>query len=256
MKKNSISVFFPCYNDEKTIAQLVNNAFDILAKLSPDFEVIVINDCSTDDSAQVLSNLKKIHTKLKIITNKKNLGYGGALKSGFKASQKELIFYTDGDGQYDVLELPLLLSLMTPDINFVNGIKMERQDAQYRIFFGNLHKFITRWAFWLPVYDVDCDFRLIRSSLVKKLNLKSNSGSICVELIKKAERGGGKFREVSVHHFERRWGQSQFFHPNKIFKTYFDLGLLWLDLMIFSPPSQTRVFKTRMKRSKFNEEKD
>lgn len=233
LKRNpSISVFFPCYNDSKTIGKLVEDAFKILQALTDDYEVIVINDGSTDESGEILQKLSKKYKHLKIISHLKNKGYGGALKSGFNAVSKSLVFYTDGDGQYDVKELPLLVSLLTPNVNFINGIKMERKDAAYRVFFGNLHKFLTRWLFWLPVYDVDCDFRLIRTDLIKKLNLKSNSGSICVELVKKAEREGAKFRQVSVHHYERKFGKSQFFHPRQLLFTLLDLTHLWIQLII------------------------
>lgn len=231
-KKPSISVFFPCYNDERTIVKLAEKAVSILKKIASDWEIIVIDDGSQDRSREVLTNFAKKHKELKLIVHKKNQGYGGALKSGFRTAKKDLVFYTDGDGQYDVGELPLLVSLMTKDVNFINGIKMERQDARHRIFFGNLHKFFNRWLFWLPVYDVDCDFRLIRRSLIQKLDLKSNSGSICVELIKKAQRSGAKFREVSVHHYERKYGSSQFFRPRKIISTYLDIAKLWIDLMV------------------------
>lgn len=231
-KKPNISAFFPCYNDEKTIVGLIEKAINNLKKIASDWEVIVIDDGSHDNSREVLARASKKYKGLKLVFHAKNHGYGGALKSGFKTAKKDLVFYTDGDGQYDVDELPLLVSLMTKDVNFINGIKMERQDARYRIFFGNLHKFFNRWLFWLPVYDVDCDFRLIRRNLVERLNLKSNSGSICVELVKKAQRAGAKFREVSVHHYERKYGDSQFFRPSKIISTYFDIAKLWLDLMI------------------------
>lgn len=231
-KTLSISVFFPCYNDAKTIGGLVRDAIDVLSKIAKDYEVIVINDGSPDNSAEVLKELSKKHKRLKIVTHIKNRGYGAALKSGFGTSSKELIFYTDGDAQYDVKELPLLLTLMTPDVNFVNGIKMRRSDPEYRVFFGNLHKFVNRWLFWLPIYDVDCDFRLIRRGIVKKIKLESNSGSICIELVKKAERAGAVFRQVSVHHYDRRYGQSQFFKPKKILATYFDIVKLWVRLMV------------------------
>lgn len=233
LKRNpSISVFFPCYNDSKTIGKLVEDAFKILQALTDDYEVIVIDDGSMDESGEILKKLSKKYKHLKIISHLKNKGYGGALKSGFNAVSKSLVFYTDGDGQYDVKELPLLVSLLTPNVNFINGIKMERKDATYRVFFGNLHKFLTRWLFWLPVYDVDCDFRLIRTDLIKKLNLKSNSGSICVELVKKAEREGAKFRQVSVHHYERKFGKSQFFRPRQLLFTLLDLIHLWIQLII------------------------
>lgn len=231
-KLPSISVFFPCYNDEKTIGQLVKKVFDTASTLTNDYEVIVIDDSSVDKSRQVLSRLARKYKKLRLIFHNKNKGYGGALKSGFATASKDLIFYTDGDGQYDVRELTILLPLMTADVDFVNGIKMSRSDPAYRIFFGNLHKFITRWAFWLPIYDVDCDFRLIRRDLLKRIRLDTNSGSICTELVKKAQRAGATFREVSVHHYERRYGQSQFFRPSKILSTYANLALLWIRLMV------------------------
>ena len=115
-----------------------------------------------------------------MIFHQKNLGYGGALRSGFKKAKYGLVFYTDGDGQYDIKELPLLLQLMTKDCDFINGIKMSRHDPTYRIFIGNFYSFLTRWLFWVPILDINCDFRLIRKSLVGRLNLKCNSGSICI----------------------------------------------------------------------------
>ena len=230
-EKPSISIFFPCYNDEKTIGKLVEDALRVVKTLTNDYEVIVIDDASADGSRKVLERLAQKQGKLKLIFHKKNKGYGGALKSGFRKASKDLVFYTDGDGQYDARELPLLFNLMTDDVNFVNGIKMTRNDPTYRIFIGNLYSFFARWVFWLPTYDVDCDFRLIRKSLLKKLNLVSNSGSICVELVKKSQRAGAKFRQVSIHHYEREHGESQFFRVDRILSTFRELGKLWFKLM-------------------------
>ncbi|OGE18067.1 hypothetical protein A3F00_02020 [Candidatus Daviesbacteria bacterium RIFCSPHIGHO2_12_FULL_37_11] len=231
-KAYSISVFFPCYNDAKSISKLIRDSFLILKKLTPNHEVIVIDDGSTDSSRSVLKKLTLIYPRLKLVFHERNLGYGGALRSGFKAATKELIFYTDGDGQYDVKEFSILLSLMTKDVDFVNGIKMSRRDPTYRVFIGNLYSFVARWMFFLPTYDVDCDFRLIRRLLLKKIDLQSNSGSICVELVKKAQRAGAKFRQVSIHHRERKWGESQFFRIDRILTTFFELGRLWIKLMV------------------------
>jgi glycosyltransferase involved in cell wall biosynthesis len=230
----SISVFFPCYNDGKTIADLVLEADRQLALVTDDYEVIVVNDGSSDDSAAVLRALAARLPRLKVVTHPVNRGYGGALRSGFANATKDLVFYTDGDGQYDVKELPVLLMLMTPDTHFVNGIKMTRQDTAVRIFVGNLHRFLMRWSFWLPINDVDCDFRLIRRSILERLELRSNSGSICVELVKHAQRAGAQFREVSVHHYARQFGESQFFRPGRILRTYLDITRMWIELMLLS----------------------
>jgi len=232
MAPPSISVFFPCYNDAETIGQLVLDAEAALRTLTDDYEVIVVNDGSSDRSADVLRELQTRVSRLQVVTHPKNRGYGGALRSGFAAASKDLAFYTDGDGQYDVKEMPLLVMLLSDDVDFVNGVKMTRQDPGYRIFIGNVHKFFTRWLFWLPITDVDCDFRLVRKRILDRIHLQSNSGSICPELVKKAERAGATFREVSVHHYARRSGGSQFFRPGRILRTYADLVGLWFKLMV------------------------
>jgi glycosyltransferase involved in cell wall biosynthesis len=228
----SISAFFPCYNDERTIAGLVREADALLRCATGDYEIIVVNDGSRDGSAAVLADLAREMPRLKVVTHPVNRGYGGALRSGFAAATKEVVFYTDGDGQYDVKEIPIMLALLVDDTDFVNGMKMSRSDPAYRVFIGNLHKFVTRWAFWLPVDDVDCDYRLIRRWVLDRIELRSNSGSICVELVKRAPRAGARFRQVSVRHYSRQFGSSQFFRPGRILRTYADLAGTWFVLMV------------------------
>jgi glycosyltransferase involved in cell wall biosynthesis len=228
----SITAFFPCYNDAKTISLLVVRVEEQLRRLTDDYEIVVVNDGSTDESAVALHALTSTVSRLRVITHETNRGYGAALRSGFGAATKDLIFYTDGDGQYGVDELPILAMLMTDDTDFVNGMKMTRHDPPHRVFAGNLHRFLTRWLFWLPVSDVDCDFRLVRRSVLETVRLESSSGSICVELVKRSQRAGAQFREVSVHHYARQWGESQFFRPARILRTYLDLAGMWVELMV------------------------
>ena len=232
MPKPSISAFFPCYNDAKTIGDLVVQADRVLGELTEDYEIIVVNDGSRDESASVLAALANQVPRLRVVHHLINRGYGAALRSGFEHATKDLVFYTDGDGQYDVNEISILLMLLTDDTHFVNGMKMTRQDPPHRVFIGNLHRVITRWSFWLPINDVDCDFRLIRRSILDKIRLSSSSGSICVELVKQAQRAGAQFREVSIHHYARRSGVSEFFTPRRIIHTYADLAVMWVELMI------------------------
>lgn len=226
----SVSVFFPCYNDEGTIGGLVRTADKILRRRDGKYEIIVIDDGSTDGSRQLLKKLVKKFPKLKLVFHKGNKGYGGALKSGFDKARYELVFYTDGDGQYDVSEMKLMFSLLTNDVDVVNGIKMFRNDPWYRVIVGNIYNFFVRNIFGIDIFDTDCDFRLIRKSVLKKVGLKCKSGAICVELVKKLQDAGARFRQVSVHHYARKYGQSQFFNWRRILMTGWELVKLRLEL--------------------------
>lgn len=230
--KPTISVFFPCYNDEGSIAKLVRDANIILKKIAKDFEIIVVDDGSSDSSRKILKQLASKNQKLKLIFHKKNRGYGGALKSGFANATGKMVFYTDGDGQYDVREIEKLLAKMTNTIDVVQGYKLKRHDPFYRMIVGTLYHHFSRFVFNIKVRDIDCDFRLIRKKSLEGINLHYNSGVICVELVKKLQKNGARFAEIGVHHYTRLHGQSQFFNFRRITKTLVELINLWWKLII------------------------
>ena len=103
-----ISVFFPAYNDAPTLPGLIEKTFSVLCREASDYEVIVVNDGSTDATGQILDELARIYPRLRVITHQTNRGYGGALRSGFASASKDIIFYTDGDAQYDPSEMAAL----------------------------------------------------------------------------------------------------------------------------------------------------
>jgi glycosyltransferase involved in cell wall biosynthesis len=228
----SISVFFPAYNDAGTIGSLVVLADRTLRKLTDDYEVIVVNDGSVDHTAQVLSELESVYPRLKVIHHPANRGYGSALRTGFDSASKELIFYTDGDAQYDVRELETLVPLMSDDVDVVNGYKISRSDPLHRIILGNIYCWIVRRAFGIKIRDVDCDFRLVRRASYHRVRLSSTSGTICVEMIKSFQDAGLRFAEGPVHHFHRAYGKSQFFNIRRLWKTLSDLSSLWWRLVV------------------------
>lgn len=228
----SISVFFPAYNDAGTIASLVVLADKTLRELTDDYEIIVVNDGSADHTGDVLAELASRYPRLRVITHDKNKGYGGALRTGFSSATKDLIFYTDGDAQYDVQELALLVPLMTDAVDWVNGYKISRSDPFHRILIGNIYRLGMKLAFGLQIRDVDCDFRLMRRKEFNKVRLFSNSGTICVEMVKSLQDAGLRFAECPVHHFHRAYGKSQFFNFKRLFKTFRDLSKLWWKLVV------------------------
>jgi glycosyltransferase involved in cell wall biosynthesis len=223
----SISVFFPAYNDEGSIEQMVADALAVLPTLSNDYEVIVVNDGSTDATGSVLEQLKRTSPFVKIIHHESNQGYGAALRTGFSHSCKDLIFYTDGDGQYDARELVALFPLMTDAVDIVNGYKVKRADRRRRIILGAIYKRVARLFFSLPIRDVDCDFRLIRRRAIQQIQLSSSSGVICTEMMRKLYVAGYAFVETPVSHYPRSHGQSQFFTLRRVGRTAYDFFVLW-----------------------------
>lgn len=237
---NSISAFFPCYNDKGTIGTLVFEMKKVLERVTDDYEIIVVDDGSIDGSRELLISLQQEVPQLRLVLHEKNKGYGGALKSGFSASTKDLVFYTDGDGQYDVSELPLLLEKLADDIDVVNGYKIKRSDPWYRVLVGGVYQRVMRIAFLLPIRDPDCDFRVIRKRLLERIQLISTTGTICIELIKKLDLAGARFSEVGVSHYFRTYGKSQFFNFPRVLRTLWRLGMLWFELMVFTPRPASR----------------
>lgn len=225
----SISAFFPAYNDEVTIQSMVVEMDYILKNISNDYEIIVVNDGSRDDTKYILDKLADKLSTLRIIHNEKNRGYGGCLKRGFKEAKKEWVFYTDGDGQYDIKEILLLLEHKdTADI--ITGYKISRSDSLLRIVIGKVYHWINKVIFDIKVRDVDCDFRLIRKRALEPVVFKTDTGFFPVELVRRLQDRGCRFHEVPVHHYFRKTKSSQFFKVSNIFKTFIAMKAFWKEL--------------------------
>ena len=231
-KKPGLSVFFPAYNDSGTIASLVITARQAASRLTPDFEVIVVNDGSADGTAQIADELARTYPEVRVIHHGRNRGYGAALRTGFEAATRDLVFYTDGDAQYDPSEMAQLWEALGDEVDLVNGYKISRSDPMHRILIGRLYHHMVTLLFGLSVRDVDCDFRLMRRSIFKQVSLEKSSGVICLEMMKKIQDAGFRIAEVPVHHYHRAYGKSQFFNVRRLFKTAVDVGRLWIALVV------------------------
>ncbi|MBL7199417.1 MAG: glycosyltransferase family 2 protein [Anaerolineae bacterium] len=228
----SATAFFPAYNDGGTIASMVISAVTTLRKLTDDYEVIVVNDGSQDYTAEVLEELATHYPELRVIHHPQNRGYGGALRTGFANATKEWVFYTDGDAQYDPHELTVLVSALDEGIDVVNGYKITRHDPLSRRIIGRVYHHFVQITFGFHLRDVDCDFRLLRRRIFDEIELESDSGTICLEMVKKIQDAGHVFAEVPVHHYHRVYGVSQFFNWRRLVRTARQLAALWWKLVV------------------------
>jgi glycosyltransferase involved in cell wall biosynthesis len=231
-RQAGLSVFFPAYNDRGTIASMVIRTVKAASELTPDFEIIVVDDGSADGTAEIADELARTYPQVRAVHHPKNRDYGAALQTGFRSATKELIFYTDGDAQYDPAELAVLWAQMREDVDLVNGYKISRADPIHRIVIGRAYHYIVSILFGLKLRDVDCDFRLMRRTIFDRINLVKTSGIICVEMMKKIQDAGFRIVEVPVHHYHRAFGKSEFFNFRRLFRTGRDLLVLWLALVV------------------------
>jgi glycosyltransferase involved in cell wall biosynthesis len=229
---HSLSILFPAYNDAGTIASMVVTARMTAARLTDDFEIIVVNDGSQDHTGEVLSELAALVPELKVIHHRANRGYGRALRTGFSAASKNLLFYTDGDAQFDPRELERLLREMEDEVDYVNGYRTKRADPFLRVALGRPYHWLIRHAFGLRLRDVDCDFRLFRTSILQGLKLHESNGAFCIELLKNLEDAGCRFREVPVRHYPRLYGRSQYYTLRSVLRAYGQLFTLWTRLVV------------------------
>ena len=214
MKKlPSLSIFFPFLNDEGTVERQIQTAFKSAKDFAYDVEVIAIHGGkSRDNTWKKLNEMKKKFPQLIILNHESNTEGYAVIKHGFKKASKEWIFYTDGDAQYHLEEdlSKLIEKQEKTGADIINGYKKIRRDDTIRIILGKLYSKFSRRLFGLPIRDTDCDFRLLRNSICKKISLESSDASILPELIVKLKAVEATFAEVAVRHYPREYGKSNY----------------------------------------------
>ena len=201
----SISVFFPCYNEQDNITRVVEQALTVLEKLNADFEVIIVNDGSSDSTAQIADEIAGQKDRVKVVHHRTNLGYGAALQSGFKAATKELVFYTDGDGQFDINEMPPLLELME-QYDIVSCYRLNRQDNLIRKINGWCWTKLVCLLFGMKIRDIDCAFKLYKREIFDNIKVVSTGALIDAEILARAVRKGYRVTQQGIHHYPRTAG--------------------------------------------------
>jgi len=238
--KFGISVVLPAFNEQENIRLCLAAVYAYLKSRFTDFEIIVVNDGSIDQTANLVLKFSQRHPRVRLVKHFKNLGYGAALRSGFAKAEKDLVFYTDSDNQFDIRELDLLLPEITK-ADIVAGYRINRQDPLMRIFIAWVYNFLMRLLFGLKIKDIDCSFKLYRKSVFKKIKLSADTGFIDAELFIKARKAGLSIIQVGVHHFSRLKGKTSyeagsrnqifaFVKPQVVIEIFKEIKKLWSEL--------------------------
>jgi glycosyltransferase involved in cell wall biosynthesis len=202
----SISVFFPCYNEQDNIRQVTQRATEALKGTGADYEIILVNDGSKDDTGRIADELAAGDGRIRVVHHQRNMGYGAALQSGFRAAKKEYVFFTDGDGQFDIGEMPAMLALMER-YDIVCGYRLNRKDPIIRKINGWLWTRMVCILFGMKVRDIDCAFKLFRREVFEHIKMESSGALISAEILARATRAGYKITEAGVHHYPRTAGK-------------------------------------------------
>ncbi|HEX7344914.1 MAG TPA: glycosyltransferase family 2 protein [bacterium] len=222
-KRYSISVFLPAYNEEENIEQAVMNSVKVLREISDDWEVIVVNDASKDRTKEIAERLVREVPGVRLINHEKNTRLGGALRSGFANSTKELVFYTDADNPIDMKDLKMAVPIMA-QADFITGYRLNRDEPLKRKVYSRCYNWLIRLLFGLKVRDVNFSFKLVRQEVLKKARLRSMGSFIDAELLIEARKYGFRIKEVGIRYYPRVKGESTLATPGVIFKI---LDELW-----------------------------
>lgn len=230
VKVDSLSVFFPAYNEEKNIKNTVLNAVKVLDSLGINYEILVIDDGSKDQTTAVVENLTHNNQKIKLIKHPKNYGYGAALKTGFLNSKYKWVAFADSDGQFDFSEIDQLLA-ETDEVDLILGYRLTRADSFIRKIYTFGWSMLAKILLGLKARDYSCGFKLIKKEVFEAVQpLEGEEKVTQIELLVKAGKKGFKFAEVGVHHYPRKFGQQTGADIKVILRSIMDLFKLWWKL--------------------------
>jgi len=231
MRDLSISIFFPCYNEQDNVERTVAAALSACNELFSDFEIIIVNDGSNDRTGEIADRLAAKYERVRAEHNPTNLGYGGALQRGFASARKEYVFFTDGDGQFDIREIKLLVDGLgdgcdagdQDSYDVMVGYRLDRQDPFIRKVNAWCWTTLCNTVFGMRIRDIDCAFKLIPRRLLDGISLHSSGAMISAELLARLTRKGVRIGQVGVHHFPRRAGQPTGANPKVILRAFIEL---------------------------------
>ena len=231
-----LSIVLPAYNEEGNIERAVREALEFGAAAAGSCEVVAVDDGSRDATPAKLDALKaEFGDRLLVVRHPTNLGYGVALRDGFRAARGRLVFYTDSDNQFDLKELEGFMPLMK-DADVILGYRIDRQDPWLRKFVSGGFNRLSSLAFGMSVRDLNCSFKLFRGDLIRALPIDSTDFFVDTEIVARVHRAGCRYVQRGVRHYPRTAGRSTV-RPSDVPRTLVSLARTWLRLRRDTPGS-------------------
>jgi len=230
-KLSSLTAFFPVYNEEKNVEEMVKQLKKMLPKVANAWEIVIVNDGSKDRTAAVAERLAAASPLVRVVHHTHNRGYGAALKTGFATAQYDWVFFTDGDLQFNIQQLGEFIPY-TLKSNVVIGYRKSRAEGGLRAFNARVFKLFVDLLFRLHVKDIDCAFKLFKTRIVQSLELDSSGALISAEVLYKLKKKNQKFVQLPVDHLERKFGSSTGASGKVIIKAMWEFVRLYLKMKL------------------------
>jgi glycosyltransferase involved in cell wall biosynthesis len=221
-RRHSLSVSFPVYNDEATVARVTEKALRVCREIADTYEVIIVDDGSPDGSRRIAEALAREHDAVRVVHHPQNLGYGAAVRSGLRASRYEWVCFTDGDDEYDLRDLRKLWRLRH-HYDLIITFRYVRRYSGLRILLSRVYNVVLRHMFFTRYRDVSTGLRLVRRSLVEELTLEATSPFIGAEIAIKSMLKGYRVGEMGIQTFPREFGRGSSTSPLNIYRTIVDM---------------------------------
>lgn len=229
-KISELSIFFPFWNEEKNVKKVVDDAINVAKKVSEKWEIILVDDGSSDNTNEECKVFSRKYKNIKLVTHIPNRGYGAALRSGFENSQYKYVVFTDGDRQFDFSQVSRFIEKIK-SVDIVIGYRKQRQDSLVRHVLMNLLKVWDYVFFRFYFRDIDCGFKMFRKSAVEQIfPLRSEGAMVTTEILAKAKKKNLRISEVEVDHYPRKFGAQSGANFPVILRAVLESFILWLDI--------------------------
>ena len=228
LNNKGISIILPAFNEEKNIKSAVEDIENFIKILTENYEIIIVNDGSIDDTKIILEKMSGDNKNIKIINFETNKGYGSALRAGFNSAKFEYLFFTDSDRQFDISNIWYMLPYMN-DFDIVIGYRIKRNDSLKRIIASKGYNLLCKFLFKLNVRDIDCAFKMFNKKILDVIKIEADRFFVNTEILAKACKYQLSIVEIPVLHFPRKVGYSSVCISD-IFRTLKEISKLYFKI--------------------------